>query len=145
MTVCAWHKQTQCLMFQVQSLCWRNWFSAAELHGHTGQFHTDYKQLTDKNRPTHSGTDTQMKMKSLCSVVQLQCVFQDWDQHSEDEKLQQLQRLKLRYFTPREVANLMGFPAHFSESQSTTPAVANLCKRQKWQYDHVFQRPNVLS
>ncbi|CAM9270247.1 unnamed protein product [Lampetra planeri] len=49
-----------------------------------------------------------------CTDTQLQCVFKDLDQRSEDEKLQQLQRLKLRYFTPREVANLMGFPAHFS-------------------------------
>uniref|UniRef100_A0A3Q3SY04 tRNA (cytosine(38)-C(5))-methyltransferase n=1 Tax=Mastacembelus armatus TaxID=205130 RepID=A0A3Q3SY04_9TELE len=41
-------------------------------------------------------------------------VFRGLDQHSEEDKLQRLLKLKLRYFTPREVANLMGFPQSFS-------------------------------
>ncbi|XP_038124200.1 tRNA (cytosine(38)-C(5))-methyltransferase [Cyprinodon tularosa] len=41
-------------------------------------------------------------------------VFSNVDQLSEEEKLQKLMELKLRYFTPREVANLMGFPQSFS-------------------------------
>ncbi|XP_031156004.1 tRNA (cytosine(38)-C(5))-methyltransferase isoform X2 [Sander lucioperca] len=41
-------------------------------------------------------------------------VFGGLDQCSEEEKLQRLLKLKLRYFTPREVANLMGFPQSFS-------------------------------
>lgn len=32
---------------------------------------------------------------------------------SDEEKLAKLSTLKLRYFTPREIANLHGFPAEF--------------------------------
>lgn len=32
---------------------------------------------------------------------------------NEYEKLELMQSLKLRYFSPREVANLMCFPKHF--------------------------------
>ncbi|XP_061127258.1 tRNA (cytosine(38)-C(5))-methyltransferase-like isoform X12 [Syngnathus typhle] len=46
--------------------------------------------------------------------TEIECVFKNLDQFSEEEKLQQLQGLKLRYFTPREVANIMGFPKSFS-------------------------------
>ncbi|XP_029003145.1 tRNA (cytosine(38)-C(5))-methyltransferase [Betta splendens] len=49
-----------------------------------------------------------------CMQTELQDVFAGLDQCSEEEKLQRLSRLKLRYFTPREVANLMGFPQSFS-------------------------------
>lgn len=49
-----------------------------------------------------------------CMEVELESVFRDLDQLSEEEKLKQLLKLKLRYFTPREVANLMGFPQNFS-------------------------------
>ncbi|XP_026148211.1 tRNA (cytosine(38)-C(5))-methyltransferase-like [Mastacembelus armatus] len=46
--------------------------------------------------------------------TEMQSVFRGLDQHSEQDKLQRLLKLKLRYFTPREVANLMGFPQSFS-------------------------------
>ncbi|TKS88121.1 Cubilin Intrinsic factor-cobalamin receptor [Collichthys lucidus] len=46
--------------------------------------------------------------------IQMEIVFKGLDQYSEEEKLQRLLKLKLRYFTPREVANLMGFPQSFS-------------------------------
>ncbi|XP_061160606.1 tRNA (cytosine(38)-C(5))-methyltransferase isoform X1 [Syngnathus typhle] len=46
--------------------------------------------------------------------TEIESVFKNLDQFSEEEKLQQLQGLKLRYFTPREVANIMGFPKSFS-------------------------------
>lgn len=48
-------------------------------------------------------------------VLQMEDVFRGLDQCSEEEKLQRLQTLSLRYFTPREVANLMGFPQCFSK------------------------------
>uniref|UniRef100_A0AAQ4RLZ5 tRNA (cytosine(38)-C(5))-methyltransferase n=1 Tax=Gasterosteus aculeatus aculeatus TaxID=481459 RepID=A0AAQ4RLZ5_GASAC len=53
------------------------------------------------------------------SVLQccMESVFAGLDQMSEDDKLQQLLKLKLRYFSPREVANLMGFPQSFSFPQ----------------------------
>lgn len=40
-------------------------------------------------------------------------MFARLDQCSEEEQVQRLLELKLRYFTPREVANLMGFPPTF--------------------------------
>ncbi|XP_066539715.1 tRNA (cytosine(38)-C(5))-methyltransferase isoform X2 [Hoplias malabaricus] len=49
-----------------------------------------------------------------CTDVQLESVFKSLEGLSEEEKLKQLSQLKLRYFTPREIANLMGFPSHFS-------------------------------
>uniref|UniRef100_A0A8B9H363 tRNA (cytosine(38)-C(5))-methyltransferase n=1 Tax=Astyanax mexicanus TaxID=7994 RepID=A0A8B9H363_ASTMX len=49
-----------------------------------------------------------------CSDVELESVFKSLEGLSEEEKLKQLSRLKLRYFTPREIANLMGFPPHFT-------------------------------
>lgn len=48
-----------------------------------------------------------------CTHTQLDRVFSDLDQASEEEKVQKLLKLKLRYFSPREVANLMGFPPSF--------------------------------
>ncbi|CAB1340814.1 unnamed protein product [Coregonus sp. 'balchen'] len=44
----------------------------------------------------------------------LEAAFKSLERLSEEEKLQQLSRLKLRYFSPREIANLMGFPKHFN-------------------------------
>ncbi|KAF7708667.1 tRNA (cytosine(38)-C(5))-methyltransferase [Silurus meridionalis] len=49
-----------------------------------------------------------------CTDVELESIFKSLDMLSEEDKLQQLSRLKLRYFTPREIANLMGFPPDFS-------------------------------
>uniref|UniRef100_A0A3Q3W0A6 tRNA (cytosine(38)-C(5))-methyltransferase n=1 Tax=Mola mola TaxID=94237 RepID=A0A3Q3W0A6_MOLML len=49
-----------------------------------------------------------------CMETEMECVFRGLDQCSEEEKVQRLMTLKLRYFTPREVANLMGFPQSFS-------------------------------
>ncbi|XP_028289356.1 tRNA (cytosine(38)-C(5))-methyltransferase isoform X2 [Parambassis ranga] len=49
-----------------------------------------------------------------CTETEMESVFTGLDQCSEEEKVQQLSKLKLRYFTPREVANLMGFPQSFS-------------------------------
>ncbi|XP_056155277.1 tRNA (cytosine(38)-C(5))-methyltransferase isoform X2 [Lampris incognitus] len=49
-----------------------------------------------------------------CVETEMESVFKALDQLSEEEKLQQLVRLKLRYFTPREIANLMGFPQSFT-------------------------------
>lgn len=49
-----------------------------------------------------------------CMENEVSSVFTNLDQLSEEEKLQKLLKLDLRYFTPREVANLMGFPKSFS-------------------------------
>ncbi|XP_032869030.1 tRNA (cytosine(38)-C(5))-methyltransferase isoform X1 [Amblyraja radiata] len=57
------------------------------------------------------GTGSVLK---TASDVELASVFQSFETLSEDEKLTQLAKLKLRYFTPREVANLHGFPPEFS-------------------------------
>ncbi|TSK34884.1 tRNA (cytosine(38)-C(5))-methyltransferase [Bagarius yarrelli] len=49
-----------------------------------------------------------------CTDVELESIFKSLDMLSDEEKLKQLSQLKLRYFTPREIANLMGFPPQFS-------------------------------
>lgn len=45
--------------------------------------------------------------------AEMESVFRGLEEHSEEERLRRLQTLQLRYFTPREVANLMGFPQSF--------------------------------
>ncbi|XP_034616239.1 tRNA (cytosine(38)-C(5))-methyltransferase isoform X1 [Trachemys scripta elegans] len=45
--------------------------------------------------------------------VQLESVFKSIEMLSEEEKLMKLSTLKLRYFTPREIANLHGFSPEF--------------------------------
>uniref|UniRef100_A0A3Q0SWY4 tRNA (cytosine(38)-C(5))-methyltransferase n=1 Tax=Amphilophus citrinellus TaxID=61819 RepID=A0A3Q0SWY4_AMPCI len=50
----------------------------------------------------------------LQCCMETKSVFTGLDRCSEEEKLQRLLKLKLRYFTPREVANLMGFPQSFT-------------------------------
>ncbi|XP_056594317.1 tRNA (cytosine(38)-C(5))-methyltransferase isoform X1 [Triplophysa dalaica] len=49
-----------------------------------------------------------------CVDVDLESVFKSLELLSDEDKLTKLLRLKLRYFTPREIANLMGFPEDFT-------------------------------
>uniref|UniRef100_A0A8C8ENP0 tRNA (cytosine(38)-C(5))-methyltransferase n=1 Tax=Oncorhynchus tshawytscha TaxID=74940 RepID=A0A8C8ENP0_ONCTS len=50
----------------------------------------------------------------LQSCMETDVAFKSPERLSDEEKLNQLSRLKLRYFSPREIANLMGFPKHFT-------------------------------
>ncbi|NXX94051.1 TRDMT methyltransferase, partial [Centropus bengalensis] len=52
--------------------------------------------------------------------VQLESVFKGIEELPEDEKLRKLSTLKLRYFTPREIANLHGFPPEFGFPDKVT-------------------------
>ncbi|NWU22696.1 TRDMT methyltransferase, partial [Dyaphorophyia castanea] len=52
--------------------------------------------------------------------VQLESVFKHIDDLPEEEKLMKLSTLKLRYFTPREIANLHGFPLEFGFPEKVT-------------------------
>lgn len=50
-----------------------------------------------------------------CSThTQMQSVYRGLDELSEEDRLRKLKILQLRYFTPKEVANLMGFPQDFA-------------------------------
>ncbi|CDQ80177.1 tRNA (cytosine(38)-C(5))-methyltransferase [Oncorhynchus mykiss] len=49
-----------------------------------------------------------------CMETDMEAAFKSPERLSDEEKLNQLSRLKLRYFSPREIANLMGFPKHFT-------------------------------
>uniref|UniRef100_A0A8C7Y787 Uncharacterized protein n=1 Tax=Oryzias sinensis TaxID=183150 RepID=A0A8C7Y787_9TELE len=53
-----------------------------------------------------------------CMDTEVQSVFTDLELLSEEDRLQRLMSLRLRYFTPREVANLMCFPPCFCKSNS---------------------------
>lgn len=64
--------------------------------------------------------DSVVNAFTLCTL-QMETVFTSLDEYSEEEKLQRLLKLKLRYFTPREVANLMGFPQSFCKSKIYQP------------------------
>ncbi|NXA31934.1 TRDMT methyltransferase, partial [Eudromia elegans] len=52
--------------------------------------------------------------------VQLESVFKCIEMIPEEEKLMKLSTLKLRYFTPREIANLHGFPPEFEFPDKVT-------------------------
>ncbi|NXD79736.1 TRDMT methyltransferase, partial [Halcyon senegalensis] len=52
--------------------------------------------------------------------VQLESVFKHIEELAEEEKLMKLSTLKLRYFTPREIANLHGFPLEFGFPDKVT-------------------------
>ncbi|NWY15982.1 TRDMT methyltransferase, partial [Aphelocoma coerulescens] len=52
--------------------------------------------------------------------VELESVFKHIDNLTEEEKLMKLSTLKLRYFTPREIANLHGFPLEFGFPEKVT-------------------------
>ncbi|XP_075560949.1 tRNA (cytosine(38)-C(5))-methyltransferase isoform X2 [Pelecanus crispus] len=52
--------------------------------------------------------------------VQLESVFKRIEELPEEEKLMKLSTLKLRYFTPREIANLHGFPPEFGFPDKVT-------------------------
>ncbi|NXI65829.1 TRDMT methyltransferase, partial [Anseranas semipalmata] len=52
--------------------------------------------------------------------VQLESVFKHIENLPEEEKLMKLSTLKLRYFTPREIANLHGFPPEFGFPDKVT-------------------------
>ncbi|NWI34965.1 TRDMT methyltransferase, partial [Sula dactylatra] len=52
--------------------------------------------------------------------VQLESVFKCIEELPEEEKLMKLLTLKLRYFTPREIANLHGFPLEFGFPEKVT-------------------------
>uniref|UniRef100_A0A5F5PV01 tRNA aspartic acid methyltransferase 1 n=1 Tax=Equus caballus TaxID=9796 RepID=A0A5F5PV01_HORSE len=45
--------------------------------------------------------------------VQIEYIYNSLTNLSQEEKLTKLLMLKLRYFTPREIANLLGFPPDF--------------------------------
>ncbi|NXN30599.1 TRDMT methyltransferase, partial [Nycticryphes semicollaris] len=52
--------------------------------------------------------------------VQLESVFKHIEELPEEEKLLKLSTLRLRYFTPREIANLHGFPLEFGFPDKVT-------------------------
>ncbi|XP_007436975.2 tRNA (cytosine(38)-C(5))-methyltransferase isoform X1 [Python bivittatus] len=56
----------------------------------------------------------------MAEDIQLESVFKSFDDLSEDAKLKNLSMLQLRYFTPREIANLHGFPPEFGFPENIT-------------------------
>ncbi|XP_041100318.1 tRNA (cytosine(38)-C(5))-methyltransferase isoform X1 [Polyodon spathula] len=52
--------------------------------------------------------------------IQLETAFKSLHTLSDEDKLNQLLMLKLRYFTPREIANLHGLPPEFCFPEKTT-------------------------
>ncbi|PIO39972.1 hypothetical protein AB205_0037170 [Aquarana catesbeiana] len=56
----------------------------------------------------------------FCIVMQISSVYKSLKTLPDEEKLTKLSTLKLRYFTPREIANLHGFPADFGFPEKIT-------------------------
>ncbi|XP_055085942.1 tRNA (cytosine(38)-C(5))-methyltransferase isoform X1 [Periophthalmus magnuspinnatus] len=57
------------------------------------------------------GTGSVLQSSSEAEVEQ---VYQGLEELSEEQRLRRLHTLRLRYFSPREVANIMGFPQSFA-------------------------------
>ncbi|XP_048665007.1 tRNA (cytosine(38)-C(5))-methyltransferase isoform X4 [Marmota marmota marmota] len=47
--------------------------------------------------------------------VQIESIYRSLSNLPQEEKITKLSMLKLRYFTPKEIANLLGFPPEFGE------------------------------
>ncbi|XP_007934522.1 tRNA (cytosine(38)-C(5))-methyltransferase [Orycteropus afer afer] len=52
--------------------------------------------------------------------VQIENIYKSLSNLSEEEKITKLLMLKLRYFTPKEIANLLGFPPEFGFPEKIT-------------------------
>ncbi|XP_036044888.1 tRNA (cytosine(38)-C(5))-methyltransferase isoform X2 [Onychomys torridus] len=52
--------------------------------------------------------------------VQIENIFKSLNDLPQEEKIAKLSMLKLRYFTPREIANLQGFPPEFGFPEKLT-------------------------
>ncbi|KAM9673718.1 tRNA (cytosine(38)-C(5))-methyltransferase isoform 5-T5 [Trichechus inunguis] len=52
--------------------------------------------------------------------VQIENIYKSISNLSEEEKITKLLTLKLRYFTPKEIANLLGFPPQFGFPEMVT-------------------------
>ncbi|XP_048223728.1 tRNA (cytosine(38)-C(5))-methyltransferase isoform X2 [Perognathus longimembris pacificus] len=52
--------------------------------------------------------------------VQIEDIYNSLTNLPEEEKLTKLEMLKLRYFTPKEIANLLGFPPDFGFPEKIT-------------------------
>ncbi|XP_004578941.3 tRNA (cytosine(38)-C(5))-methyltransferase [Ochotona princeps] len=52
--------------------------------------------------------------------VQIENIYKSLPSLSQEEKITMLSMLKLRYFTPREIANLLGFPPEFGFPENIT-------------------------
>ncbi|XP_004483786.2 tRNA (cytosine(38)-C(5))-methyltransferase isoform X3 [Dasypus novemcinctus] len=52
--------------------------------------------------------------------VQIENIYKSLPNLSQEEKITKLLMLKLRYFTPREIANLLGFPPEFGFPEKIT-------------------------
>ncbi|XP_040307238.1 tRNA (cytosine(38)-C(5))-methyltransferase isoform X2 [Herpailurus yagouaroundi] len=52
--------------------------------------------------------------------VQIENVYKSLTNLSQEEKITKLSMLKLRYFTPKEIANLLGFPPDFGFPEKIT-------------------------
>ncbi|XP_073485816.1 tRNA (cytosine(38)-C(5))-methyltransferase isoform X2 [Aquarana catesbeiana] len=56
----------------------------------------------------------------MATDVEISSVYKSLETLPDEEKLTKLSTLKLRYFTPREIANLHGFPADFGFPEKIT-------------------------
>ncbi|XP_008690261.1 tRNA (cytosine(38)-C(5))-methyltransferase isoform X2 [Ursus maritimus] len=52
--------------------------------------------------------------------VQIEDIYKSLTNLSQEEKITKLLMLKLRYFTPKEIANLLGFPSEFGFPEKIT-------------------------
>jgi tRNA (cytosine38-C5)-methyltransferase len=46
-------------------------------------------------------------------ILQIENIYKSLTNLPQEEKITNLELLKLRYFTPKEIANLLGFPPEF--------------------------------
>ncbi|KAG8573748.1 hypothetical protein GDO81_012531 [Engystomops pustulosus] len=68
----------------------------------------------------HHGTYCDNLYCLISCSRQISSAYKSLETLSDEEKLAKLSTLKLRYFTPREIANLHGFPATFGFPEEVT-------------------------
>uniref|UniRef100_U6DUF6 cDNA FLJ52038, highly similar to DNA n=1 Tax=Neovison vison TaxID=452646 RepID=U6DUF6_NEOVI len=69
---------------------------------------------------------SQIYLHSTLSVIlavflQIEDIYKSLTNLPQEEKITKLLMLKLRYFTPKEIANLLGFPSEFGMWDTCRP------------------------
>jgi hypothetical protein len=54
----------------------------------------------------------------LFSLLQSSAIFEKYNEENGEEKIKLLAPLGLRYFSPKEIANILCFPKHFGKNNS---------------------------
>lgn len=83
-------------------------------------FTKGYTHYTEGTGSAYTPLSEEESHKIFESVKEIDMDYNNKSCEAQDRRLELLRQVKLRYFTPREVARLMSFPEHFEFPAETT-------------------------